>query len=65
MLDYLSQIKRKRTRKVENEIVKNIFYLLAHKGSGFDSYVVLKNLPHWRTVVSLIKNGAGIVYCIS
>ena len=34
---------------------------MAHKGSGFDSYVVLNNLPQWRTVVSWIKNGSGIV----
>ena len=34
---------------------------MAHNGSGFDSYLVLNNLPHWRTVVSLIENGSGIV----
>ena len=34
---------------------------LALNGSGFDSYVVLNNLPQGRTVVSLIKNGSGIV----
>ena len=47
--------------KKVNKIVKYNLYLLAHKGSGFDSYVVLKNLPQWRTVVSLIKNGSGIL----
>ena len=35
-------------------------YLIAHNGSGFDSYVVLNNLPHWRSVVKLIENGAAI-----
>ena len=35
--------------------------MIAHNGSGFDSYVVLNNLPQWRSVVKLIKNGAGIV----
>ena len=34
--------------------------MIAHNGSGFDSYVVLNNLPQWRSVVKLIKNGAGI-----
>ena len=29
--------------------------------SGFDGYVALNNLPQWRTIVSLIKNGSGIV----
>ena len=35
--------------------------MIAHNGSGFDSYVVLNNLPQWRSVVKLIKNGRGIV----
>ena len=35
--------------------------MIAHNGSGFDSYVVLKKLLHWRIVVKLIKNGAGII----
>ena len=35
--------------------------MIAHNGSRFDSYVVLNNLPLWRSVVKLIKNGAGII----
>ena len=35
--------------------------MIADNESGFDSYVVLNNLPQWRSVVKLIKNGAGIV----
>ena len=35
--------------------------MLAHKGSGFDSYVVLNTLPKGRSVVSFNKSGAGIV----
>ena len=48
-------------KKVKNKIVENNLYLIAHNGSGFDSYVVLNNLPQWRSVVKLIKNGAGII----
>ena len=59
MLDYVLQFKRE-PKRINNKIVKYNLYLLAHKGSGFDSYVVLNNLPRWRTV-SLIKNGSGIV----
>ena len=47
-------------KRINNKIVKYNFYLIAHKGSRFDSYVVLNNLPQWRTV-KLIKNGSGIV----
>ena len=35
--------------------------MIAHNGSGFDSNVVLNNLYQWRSVVNLIKNGAGII----
>ena len=48
-------------KKVNNKIVEYNLYLIAHNGTGFDSYVVLKNLPQWRSVVKLIKDGAGII----
>ena len=35
--------------------------MIAHNGFGFDSFAVLNNLPQWRSVVKLIKNGAVIV----
>ena len=35
--------------------------MIAHNGSGFDSFITLNNLPPWRSVVKLIKNGRGIV----
>ena len=35
--------------------------MIAHNGSGFDSYVVLKKLHHRRSVVKLIENGADII----
>ena len=59
MLDYVLQYKEE-PKGINNKIVKYNLYLIAHKGSGFDSYVVLNNLPQWRTF-KLIKNGSGIV----
>ena len=59
MLDYVLQFKGE-PKRINNKIVKYNLYLIAHKGSGFDSYVVLNNLPQWRTF-KLIKNGSGIV----
>ena len=59
MLDYVLQFKGE-PKRVINKVVKYNLYLKAHKGSVFDSYVVLNNLPQWRTV-KLIKNGSGIV----
>ena len=60
MLDHVLSFKGE-AKRVNNKIVENNLYLIAHNGSGFDSYIVLKNLPQWRTVVNLIKNGAGNV----
>ena len=48
-------------KRINNKIVKYNLYLIAHKGNGFDSYVVFNNLPQGRTVGSLIKNASGIV----
>ena len=60
MLDCVLSFKGE-PKKVKNKIVEYNLYLIAHNGSGFDSYVVLKNLHQWRCIVKLIKNGAGIV----
>ena len=59
MLDHVLSFKGE-PKKNKNEIVEYNLYLIAHNGSGFDSYVVLNSLPRWRSVVKLIKNGAGI-----
>ena len=59
MLDYVLQYKGE-PKRINNKIVKYKLHLIAHKGSGFDSYVVLNNLPQWITF-KLIKNGSGIV----
>ena len=59
-LDYVLSFKGE-PKKAKNKIVEYNLYLIAHNGSGFDSHVVLNNLPQWRGVVKLIKNAAGIV----
>ena len=46
MLDHVLQFKEE-AEKVFNKIIRSNLYLLAHNGSGFDSYVVLNNLPQW------------------
>ena len=60
MLDHFLQFNGQ-PKKVSNKIVKSKSYFTAHNGSGFESYVVLTNLPQWKTVVSLFKNRSGIV----
>ena len=54
MLGYVLQFKGQ-PKRVNIKIVKYNLYILAHNGSGFDTYVVLNIQPQWRTVVSLIK----------
>ena len=60
MLDHALSFKGE-PKKVNNKIVEYNLYLIAHNGTGFDSYVVLKDLPQWRSVVKLTKNRAGII----
>ena len=59
MLDYVLQ-SRGEPKRNNNKTVKYSSYLIAHKANGFDSYVVINNLPQWRTV-KLIKNGSSLV----
>ena len=42
-------------KKIKDKFVEYNLFLVAHNGSGFDLFVVLYNLPHWRSVVKLIK----------
>ena len=35
---------------------------MAHNGSSFDRYLVLNSLPHWRTILKIIKKCKGMVY---
>ena len=60
MLDHVLLFKGE-PKKIKNKFVEYNLYLIAHNGSRFDIYVVFNNLPQWRSVVKLIKNGAGII----
>ena len=60
MLDHVLSFKGE-AKKVQNRIVEYNLYKIAHKGSGFDSYIVLHNLPHWGKIVNLFKKEAGII----
>ena len=60
MLDHILEFKGE-AKKDTNKIVEYNLDLIAHNESDCDSFVVLNNLPQWRSVVNLIKKGAGIV----
>ena len=59
MLDHVLSFKGE-PKKVKKKLVENNLYLIAHNGLRLDSYVVLNNLPQWRSVIKLIKNRACI-----
>ena len=49
-------------RKVNNKIVEYNFQLHAHNGSGFDTWIILNNLPCDKHIAGdIVKNGKGII----
>ena len=47
--------------KVKNKIVEYNIQMHAHNGSGFDTWIVLNDLPCDKHIVDIIKNGKGII----
>ena len=46
-------------RKLKNKIVEYNLQLHSHNGSGFDTWIILHNLPCDKHIVDIIKNGKG------
>ena len=59
-LDFLLRFKRDE-QKVKNKIVEHNLQLHAHNGSGFDTWIILKNRPCDKHIVDFIKNGKGVI----
>ena len=59
-LDYCLKLKGEE-RKVKNKIVEYNLQMHAHNGSGFDTWIILNNLPCDKHIVDIIKNGEGII----
>ena len=59
MVDHVLSFKGE-AKKVKNKIVEYNLNMIAHNRSCFDSYVVLNNLPPWRSVIKITKKRAGI-----
>ena len=59
-LDYLLKLKGEE-RKINNKIVDYNLQLHAHNGSGFDTWIILNNLPCDKHIVDIIKNGKSII----
>ena len=48
-------------RKVKNKIVEYNLQLHAHNGSGFDTWIILNNLPCDKQIVDIIENCKSII----
>ena len=60
-LNFLLKIKGEE-RKVNKKIVEYNLQMHAHNGSGFDTWIILDNLPCDKHIVGdIIKNGKGII----
>ena len=59
-LDFCLKIKGEK-RKVKNKIGEYNLQLHAHNGSGFDTWIILNNLPCDKHIVNIIKNGKSII----
>ena len=59
-LDFCFKLKGEE-RKVKNKIVEYNLQMHAQNGSGFDTWIVLKNLPCDKHIVNIIKNGKGLI----
>ena len=59
-LDFCLKLKRAK-QKVKNKIVEYNLQMHAHNGSGFDTWIILKNLPCDKHIVDIIKNGKSVI----
>ena len=60
-LDFCLKLKGKDYKDKKGKILEYNFQLHAHNGSGFDTSIVLNNLPCDKRIVNRIKNGKGII----
>ena len=59
-LDFCLKLKGEE-RKVKNKIVEYNLQMHAHNGSGFDTWIILNNVPCDKHIVDFIKNGKGVI----
>ena len=61
VLDFCLKLKREEYKDKKSKHLENNPQLHAHIGSGFDTWIVLSNLPFNQKIVNIIKNGKGII----
>ena len=60
-LDFCLKLKREEYKDKKGKVLEYNLQLHAHNGSGFDTWILLNNLPCDRRIVNIIKYGKGII----
>ena len=55
------KLKGEEYKDKKGKVLEYILQLHAHNGSGFDTWIVLNNLPGDKRIVNIIKNGKSII----
>ena len=61
VLDFCLKLKGEEYKDKKGKVFEYNLQLHAHNGSGFDSRIVLYNLPCDKKIVNIFKNGKGII----
>ena len=61
-LDFCLKLKGEEYKEKKDKVHESNLQLHAHNGSGFDTLIVLNNLPCDKRIVDVIKNGKGIIH---
>ena len=60
-LDFCLKLKGDEYKDKKGKVLEYNLQLVAHNGSGFDTWIVLRNLPCDKRIVDRIKNGKDII----
>ena len=60
-LDFCLKLKREERKTSNNKNFEFNLHLRAHNGSGFDTWIILNNLPRDKHIVDIFENGKGII----
>ena len=60
-LDFCLKVKGEERKTINIKILEYNLQSHTHNGSGFDTWIILKNLPCDKLIVEIIKNGKGTI----
>ena len=60
-LDFLLKFRGEERKTIDKKFVEYNLHFHAHNGRGFDTWIILNNLPCYKHIVDNNKNGKGII----